>query len=232
MSDPLPPRYDVYWRGPFDAAVAEAMSSGEPVLDLGSGRHPAVPGPDRPAGIEYVGLDLSAEELEAAGPDAYDERVVSDASTFRPALEGRFGLVLSWQVLEHVPDLEAAVVNVGRYLKPGGVFVAMFSGGRSAFGLINRMLPDRIGEPLVDRVMRRTEQNVPVFPAYYDRCVESRFSPLFDDWADLVVTPFYRGAGYFGFLPPLRRAYLAYENAIARRGAADFATHYLLVATR
>jgi hypothetical protein len=41
--------------------------------------------------------------------------------------------------------------------------------------------------------------------------------------------PYYRGAHYFDF-PVARSVYLAYENAIARRRAADFATHYLIVA--
>ena len=48
------------------------------VLDVGSGRKPTVPLDQRPAECHYVGLDISAEELQAAPPVDYSETWVSD----------------------------------------------------------------------------------------------------------------------------------------------------------
>ncbi len=228
----LPERYSKPWREPFDAPIRERMHPGCAVLDIGSGRHPAVPLADRPPDVRYVGLDLSAEELDAAGEGAYTETVVADATTPNPELAGQFDLAISWQVLEHVRDLEATISNIRDYLKPGGLFVALFSGSWSAFGIINRLLPDRIGARIVDRTMSRTKNNVPVFPAYYDKCTARALSPLFEQWAEHEIVPLYNGAGYFGFLPPLQRIYLAYENAIYSRQTANLATHYLVRAAR
>jgi SAM-dependent methyltransferase len=98
----------------------------------------------RPDGCTYVGLDLSRAELQVAGAAAYDETVVADVCDYRGALEGTFDLVVSWQVLEHVPDLGLALENARRYLRPGGVLVAQFSGRYSLFGFANRLLPHRL----------------------------------------------------------------------------------------
>ncbi len=228
----LPERYEKPWRQPFEEAIFERLTPGCAVLDIGSGRHPTIPFDKRPADTAYTGLDISLEELLEAGPGAYGETVEADASLRQENLIDRFDLVVSWQVLEHVRDLESTIESIRDYLKPGGRFVAMFSGGRSVFGLINRTLPDRLGSRIVDRTMNRTENNIPVFPAHYDRCTAKDLDPLFADWSTYELTPLYHGAAYFNFLPPLRSAYLVYENSIHRRNAANLATHYLVVAER
>lgn len=232
MSVELPERYSIPWHKPFDDPIFERLDEGMSVLDIGSGRHPAIKPEDRPTNVRYVGLDLSEDELIAAGPGAYSETIAADATTIRPELVGQFDLVISWQVLEHVMDLEQTIRNIRFYLKPGGLFVALFSGSWSAFGVINRILPNRIGSKIVDRTMKRTENNVPVFPAHYDRCSAKELAPIFATWTESEITPLYNGAGYFRFLPILEKAYLKYEDAIEERGAANLATHYLVVAER
>jgi len=228
----LPARYHVPLRQGFDQSIAERLDNGSVVLDIGSGRHPAIKPDDRPDDVTYVGLDLSATELAAATEGSYDEEIEADATEFIPELEGRFDLAVSWQVLEHVPDMAATLSNVRRYLKPGGRFVAQFSGSWSAFGVINRILPDSVGARVVDRTMKRTENNLPVFPAFYDRCSARALSPLLAGWSSYELTPIFFGATYFNFLPPARRVYVALENIAERRQARNLATHYLLVADR
>lgn len=228
----LPARYQLPLRGSFDENVERCLEPGCQVLDMGSGRHPAIPAGDRPAGVTYVGLDLSSSELEAAGEGAYDETIEGDATAFIPGLADRFDLVVSWQVLEHVADMRSTLENVRRYLRPGGTFVAQFSGAWSAFGVINRILPDRIGSKIVDRTMKRTENNIPVFPAHYDACSAGKLDPLLSNWGSYELEPIFFGATYFNFFPPARRVYLAYENAAEKRQAKNLATHYLLVAVR
>ena len=185
----------------------------------------------RPEGITYVGLDLSRNELDAAGPDAYTEAIEADAVTvLQPRLVGSFDLVVSWQVLEHVRDLKQTLENVRQYLVPGGRFVALFSGSWSAFGIINRLLPHKLGKRIVEPIMHRKERNTPVFPAYYDKCYETALRRITTRWDSATVTPLYNGAGYFAFSRPTLRGYLAYENFVANRQLANLATHYLLVA--
>lgn len=233
-SSRLPHRYQAPWRKSFDDPIFERLEGGSSVLDIGSGRHPAIPLCRRPEKVRYVGLDISREELLEAGPDAYSESVAADATILQPQLLNQFDLVISWQVLEHVKDLESTLENIRQYLKPGGLFVALFSGSWSAFGVINRLLPNWLGKKIVDRTMKRTENNIPVFPAYYDRCSAGALESMFARWGvpEAEIVPLYRGANYFDFLPPLRRVYLGYENMIHKRQTAGLATHYLVKAVR
>lgn len=228
---PLPARYDEVWDAPFRTAIEAALQPGIAILDLGSGRNPTIASDERPDGTTYVGLDLSAVELVAAPAGAYDEHAIADIATLQDQLVGRFDLIVSWQVLEHVRDLGAAMVCVRAYLKPGGTFVAMLSGSRSAFALINRVLPFHVAEPIVARVMGRSSSN-PVFPAYYDRCYAAALDELLASWSRVRISSFFRGAGYFRFSRLLSRAYLAVEDRAARGGRDNLATHYLVVAMR
>ena len=228
----FPERYGDDWRAPFERPILERMAEGSAVLDIGSGRHPAITPDRRPLGVQYVGLDLSASELAAAGEGAYTEVVEADAAALRPELEDRFDLVVSWQVLEHVRDLESTITHIHRYVRPGGTFVALFSGAWAAFAVANRLIPNRAGSKIVDRIMHRTAANMPVFPAFYDRCYYSPLRRMLASWTEFTITPLFGGAGYFRVAPPIQRLYLEYENVIARRPVKNLATHYLVVATR
>src|SRR5689334_448843 len=68
----LPQRYLEPWSADFEQSVRPLLVPGVRILDAGAGRKPTIPPEDRPAGCVYVGIDISAEELERAGPDAYD----------------------------------------------------------------------------------------------------------------------------------------------------------------
>lgn len=227
----LPPRYESVWDAPFRQAVEASLQPGMAILDVGSGRNPTIPRHERADGTTYVGLDLSEQELAAAPAGSYDQHTVADITTLQHHLVGRFDLIISWQVLEHVRDMGAAMVCIRAYLRPGGVFVAMLSGSRSVFAVINRVLPFHIGAPIVARIMRRSSSN-PVFPAYYDRCSASGLGELLADWSEARVTPFFRGAGYFRFSRLLTRAYLVFEDRASGGGRDNLATHYLVVAMR
>ena len=124
----LPPRYEQGWYQMFCEATLPFLKPGAEVLDAGSGRRSAIRPADRPAGLRWTGLDLSAAELERAEAGAYDDIVEADLVDRVPALEGRFDVITSYQVLEHVKPLPAALDNLRAYLRPEGVLIALFSG--------------------------------------------------------------------------------------------------------
>jgi SAM-dependent methyltransferase len=80
------------------------------VLDVGCGDKPYFPLVAHRA-VEYRGFDANpgphVDDLGSAEALPYDD--------------GRFDLVLSTQVLEHLPDPGRAVAEIGRVLAPGGV---------------------------------------------------------------------------------------------------------------
>src|SRR5262249_39728423 len=141
----IPDRYDGTWRRSFEDRLLCYLNSDISILDVGSGRRPSVPVERRPASCHYVGLDLSNAELALARPGSYQETWACDITIGLAELRNRFDLAVSWQVLEHVRPLAAAIDNIYSYLKPGGHLVATLSGTFSIFGLLNRIIPIRLG---------------------------------------------------------------------------------------
>jgi SAM-dependent methyltransferase len=224
------PRYRDDWMVSFHDAVKDNLGDGSVILDIGSGRQPSIPPALRRSAGAYIGLDLSEAELQRAGPDAYDRHIVANVTERVPALVGTVDLAVSWQVLEHVKPMSSAIDNVRDYLRPGGVLVAGFSGAWSAFAVPNRIVPHAVAQFALGRLLERDPETV--FPAPYDACTYSAMTSVLEGWSDVQIIPRYRGAGYFGFLPPLQWLYLKFEDLLERGHHLDLATHYLVVARK
>jgi SAM-dependent methyltransferase len=224
------PRYRDDWMVSFHEAVRDNVGDRSVILDIGSGRQPSVPAALRRSAGAYIGLDLSEAELRRAGPDAYDRLIVANLIDQVPALVGTVDLAVSWQVLEHVAPMSAALDNIREYLRPGGVLIAGFSGAWSAFAIPNRIVPHAVARFALGRLLGRDPETV--FPAPYDSCTYSAMTSALDRWSAVEIVPRYRGAGYFGFLPPLQRLYLQFEDMLERGHHLDLATHYLVVARK
>lgn len=227
----LPPRYDEpRTKVPFEQAVRAQLRPGQRILDLGSGAKPFLAPDERPAGVHYAGLDISAEELEKAPEGSYDAGYVADAVQRREDLVDSFDLVISYQVLEHVKPLAAVLENMRAYLVPGGTMVSKFSGTFSIFGLVNRVIPHRVSVWALHRFLGDDPERV--FPAYYDRCWDSALHPLLEPWSEVRIDPLYMGAEYLSFVRPAQALYVGAEEWWARRDIRNLAAYYIVTATR
>lgn len=226
----LPARYHERWRDPFDSRVSVVLRPDMAILDVGSGRRPALDPSQRPPGCRYVGLDISEAELKRAPDGSYDEIWVSDVTERVPELEDRFDLIVGWQVLEHVKPLNAALENMRLYLRPGGTMVSQFSGKYSVFGLINSIVPQRVGVWAMHRLLRREPDTV--FPAYYDHCWHGALVHALREWSEPEVASQFHGATYLGFSRTLQRLFLVFEDWAAHGPHRNLATHYVISAVR
>ena len=223
----LPVRYAYRMQDVFLERLRPRFVDGVTILDVGAGRDPTLAPADRPAGCRYLGLDISAEELEAAGSDAYDAIYVHDIADPLAGLRD-VDVIISWQVLEHVASLPRALANLRAMLSPGGSLLAQTSGTYAAFALAARAMPHRLRVRALTRYLGHLEEDK--FPTHYDHCTARAFRKLLSGWESAEIVPFYRGAPYFSMSRPLQRVYLGYENFIAARAWENLATHYLLVA--
>ncbi|MEJ7788639.1 MAG: methyltransferase domain-containing protein [Thermoleophilaceae bacterium] len=225
----LPPRYGGQMQSELMDRLTPLLEPGVAILDVGSGRGPTLAPEDRPPGCHYVGLDVSEDELRAADRDAYDETIVHDIARRLP-VDAQFDLVISWQVLEHVRPLDAALESLRHALRPGGTLLAQLSGSFASFALASRLMPHRLRVLAMSKLLgHRVEEK---FPTHYDRCYHRALERMLEPWSSATVIPFYRGATYLSFFRPFQRVYLGYESLAARRGMLDLATHYLVVARR
>ena len=228
----LPPRYGTPWQQPFLDRVSTELRQGVRILDVGSGARPVVPPESRPLDCHYAGLDVSAAELDRAGSAAYDERIVADIGRAAARMHDRFDLVVSWQVLEHVASMRAALDAQYRALSDGGRMIAMVSGSLGLYAVLARIIPYRVSTAIQERLLGI--DGADKFPTRYDSCRASRLSALLTDggWSRHEIVPLYKGGMYFRFSPTLLRLYLCYENAIFRANRRELATHYIIDAVR
>ena len=101
-------------------AVAEAAP--ERVLEVGCGDGAFAERVGRELGADVVALDVSPRMVELARARGVDARV-GDAQAL-PFSRGEFDCAVANWMLYHVPDLDRALDELGRVLRPGGRLVA------------------------------------------------------------------------------------------------------------
>ncbi len=101
-----------------DAAVS---AGGLKILDVGCGTGGTM---DRlrPLGL-VVGLDLEPLALEFSHNRGHRSLILGSATTL-PFVTNSFDIVVALDVLEHIPDHEAAAREIARVLRPGGLLFA------------------------------------------------------------------------------------------------------------
>lgn len=93
----------------------------------------------RPHAARAMGVDLSRGMLKKARARSLD--VVEGSVTALPFADASFDLVCSFKVLAHVKDIELAISEMARVLRPGGYMCAEFYNERSLRYLIKRLKP-------------------------------------------------------------------------------------------
>lgn len=91
----------------------------------------------QPVARRAVGIDISPGMLAQA--EARGLEVIEGSATDLPFEDASFDLVYSFKVLAHVQEIERALQEISRVLRPGGRAVLEFYNPRSIRGLIKRL---------------------------------------------------------------------------------------------
>ena len=162
------------------AAICELGGGARPALDLEFlDQH----------GLRCLVVDVSEMELEKA-PAGYDTLIgdVSSGDFVLGEHAGRYDVVFSRVLAEHVRDARQFHENARRLLRPGGIAMHFFPTLWWPPFVANRILPERAAEWILLRVepWRVSSGKSGKFPAYYHWC----FGPTRRQLARLASTGF------------------------------------------
>jgi|GEM_PF-1108808 len=90
----------------------------------------------RRAQVTVVDID----EDQIRNNDYAQERILGDVQTHRFA-RGRFDLIICYNVIEHLADVEAALLNFCESTKPGGLILIGAPNPRSLSGVVTKYTP-------------------------------------------------------------------------------------------
>lgn len=160
-------RWRPEWRPATEFYAELVRSRLEPssrVLDLGCGRGGLVEQLEHPLS-QVVGVDPDVVSLREHR--LFGEMALAAASDGLPFREECFDLVFSSWVLEHLAEPGQMMGEIGRVLRPGGVFVFITPNKRHPLIALNNLINrfSNLQDALVDLMYGRPSSDT--FPAFY-----------------------------------------------------------------
>jgi 2-polyprenyl-6-hydroxyphenyl methylase/3-demethylubiquinone-9 3-methyltransferase len=216
-----------YFRDKF---VRPIVRPGAAVCDVGSGRFPFFDVAEKKAlGITVIGLDLHSSELEAAPPESYDQKIITDITCYSGSADA--DVVISHAVLEHVRDTRAALRAISTITRHGGSIALFVPSRNAAFARLNLILPDKIKQHLL-KYLQPNQVAGGGWPAFYDMCTPKDFRLVAATLGLKVVEirPFFMST-YFSVFFPLwvvwRLWLLCFRLLSGENSAETFCIHLL-----
>jgi ubiquinone/menaquinone biosynthesis C-methylase UbiE len=122
----------------LESDFVRRFAEGRDVLEVGCGTGLVL---QRIAGFARSarGVDLSPGMLDKARLRGLD--VCEGSATNLPFPDSSFDVACSFKVLAHVPEIERALSEMARVVRPGGVVIAEFYNAWSLRALLKRLLP-------------------------------------------------------------------------------------------
>jgi SAM-dependent methyltransferase len=166
-------------------------------------------------GVEFrlTGIDLDAAALEARCARERDltTTIIGDLRTV--TLEpGKYDIIYSSFVMEHVEGAEQVLLNFLRWLKPGGIIILRIPDRDSVHGFMTRFTPFWVHVLYYRYVWGLKDAGKPGFAPYrtvYDAVISRRGLREFSAQHNLIVREelgygsYRRGRGMFKVLTPL-----------------------------
>jgi SAM-dependent methyltransferase len=213
----VPPALQVDGNRHFKEVFARKyFEVGQLIYDIGGGKQPFLSVVEKSQlRSQVVGLDISAGELSRAPTGAYDTTLVADIRSF--VGKQNADLVICQALLEHVPDVDAALTSVASILKPGGTLLLFVPCRNAAFARLNLMLPERLKRRILFGVFPSARESQG-FVSYYNACTPSQIASISKrrGMKQLEIRRYYM-SGYFHFLVPLFVIWRLWTIAIASR---------------
>jgi hypothetical protein len=216
------PSYQQELQTRIDRALTEGATS---VLEPGGIDRPLL---ERSESFRYDGLDL---DEQPTCHEVYDHFWVQSVEQPIP---GRYDLIISMTLLEHVPDNAAAARSIADALLPGGSTHHYVPGGYHPYALATRLVGPRLQRRLIRLLRPQVEEHTSGYATFFDHCTPAAMSRLFRDagLVDIDCKAFYRANDYFAWLLPAFLFVTAFENLCRWLDWRVFASGFVISARR
>lgn len=210
----------------FAAHVRDALGPRVRLLDLGCGRGGLVEQLDFPP-ARIVGIDPDFDSLRQHRLPRLPRAAALSGRL--PLAAASFDVVAASWLLEHLPDPATTFAEIGRVLRPGGVFVFITPNVRHPLAWANRAAGQlgRAQGRLVGRLYGRSEADT--FPTTYRANSAAALAGLCAAAGlSLAMLEFVADPTYLAFSQPMFRAMAAFEDRLS----ADRHIHLVGIARR
>ncbi|HEX3480679.1 MAG TPA: methyltransferase domain-containing protein [Kofleriaceae bacterium] len=169
----------------LEVELVERYAAGKAVLEVGCGTGLIL---HRTAQFarSATGIDLSGAMLARAHQRGL--RVVQASATELPIATASVDVAYSFKVLAHIPDIESALREMARIVRPGGWVLAEFYNARSLRRLVKAVKPPT--------AVSETAHDGHVFTRYDDAAAIRSYLPTELEWVTTrgirVITPIAR----------------------------------------
>ncbi len=122
----------------LEVEIVERYARGKQVLEVGCGTG-LILGRVAEFASDAMGIDLSGGMLAKAASRGL--HVAQASATELPIKDGAVDVAYSFKVLAHIPDIQQAMREMARVVRPGGYVIAEFYNARSLRRLVKAVKP-------------------------------------------------------------------------------------------
>lgn len=175
----------------------------------------------------FAGLDIEKR------PDCeklYDCFIVQ---SIEEPISIRSDMIVSFTLLEHVPDNQAAMRAMFASLKPGGSIHHYVPSRFHPYSIALQIVGPVLQKRLIP-VLRPGAEATTGYPAFFNYCAPSSMRHLMCEtgFIDIDLVPFYRANDYFAFFVPLFVLVTFFENICSALKLEIFASGFVVSARR
>jgi len=155
----------------------------------------------------YDGLDI---EHKSECDEIYHDFLVQ---SIEEKIPGKYHLIISFTLLEHVKNNQAALSSIYASLQNDGKTINYLPSKHHPYSIILRMVGDKMQKKII-RYLRPWAQGVTGYPAFFDECSPREMKKLLSKIGcqNIAIIPFYRANDYFSFCFPLFMMVTCWEN--------------------
>lgn len=195
------------------------------ILEIGGGAYPSI---QERANLNFTVIDPDRKELDKCPEDC--NKICSRIQNYQG--ENTFDLILSKMVLEHVEDPNSFHEKILTLLNTNGRVIHFFACRHSIPALVNRLLPENLGETILRFLKNRKTEDFPKYPAFYKKTkggVKSQINYFENLGYKVEDYRSYVGHKYFQAFPILKQMEQLYTWLLVQLQMKSLATVALVV---